>query len=119
MIMHLDLTKNQRDDIHIVLKELRESIKNAKIIISLLFIAVSISYAYENTDSSDGEHRQKRQPPVEAITICEGKSSEESCSMTTPRGDMIKNSLSSILSDSDNYNHIFVLCINFRILDRI
>lgn len=55
-----------------------------KITIVLLFIGLSVSYGYDNSNQ-----KQMRQPPAEAITICKGKNSGESCSITTPKGDSI------------------------------
>jgi hypothetical protein len=52
-----------------------------KVLITLAILTVSASFAQEG---------QKRQPPKEAISACEGKTSGSSCSVETPRGDTVE-----------------------------
>lgn len=61
-----------------------------KTFIGLLVISYSSCFAYQNTYDNRGERQKEmRVPPQEAITICEGKNSGDSCSITSPRGDSI------------------------------
>lgn len=48
------------------------------------FIIATLSYANPNAEGQ----REMREPPKEAISICEGKSKGDTCSMKTPRGDI-------------------------------
>lgn len=57
-----------------------------KLVYVILFVGLTYSFAYENSNDSQ---RELRTPPTEAITICEGKSQGDSCSMNSPRGDSL------------------------------
>lgn len=56
------------------------------LIAALLFATISLA----NQNSNEGGDREMREPPAEAISICEGQSEGDSCSMTTPRGDTME-----------------------------
>ncbi|MEA2050423.1 MAG: hypothetical protein U9O56_06820 [Campylobacterota bacterium] len=57
-----------------------------KSILALLFT----TYALAMGPQGGGQGREMREPPQEAITICENKSSGDSCTMQSPRGDTVE-----------------------------
>lgn len=56
------------------------------ILIATLFVA---TMSFANQNSRGGAQKEMREPPKEAISICEDKSAGDSCSVTTPRGDTL------------------------------
>ena len=48
-----------------------------KIVLSILMLSATMMYAQDQS---------RREPPKEAISACKDKSTDDSCSMTTPRG---------------------------------
>jgi hypothetical protein len=61
-----------------------------KILLLATVLAATISFANQNSNGQG--QREMREPPQEAITICEGKSEGDTCSMTTPRGESVEGS---------------------------
>ena len=41
------------------------------------------------------QNREERKPPQEAISICEGKSDGDTCTVKTPRGDTLEGTCSN------------------------
>lgn len=60
-----------------------------KTILLTTLLVATIAMANQNSNERGGE-REMREPPQEAITICEGKSEGDSCSVTSPRGDTLE-----------------------------
>jgi hypothetical protein len=52
-------------------------------------VAATIVMANQNSNERGGQ-REMREPPQEAISICEGQSEGNSCSVTSPRGDTLE-----------------------------
>ena len=56
-----------------------------KFIITLAILGVTFASANQGQGQRGGSDRE---PPKEAIEICEGQEEGSSCTMTTPRGNM-------------------------------
>jgi len=57
-----------------------------KTLLLITLVTATLSLANQNSN----QQREMREPPKEAISICEGKSEGDTCSMETPRGDTVK-----------------------------
>lgn len=60
--------------------------KQSQIVTVALLLSASVMSSACAQQS--GAERQKKGPPAEAFSICEGKTSGSSCSLETPRGTM-------------------------------
>lgn len=60
-----------------------------KIIITILILSATFCFSNSNGNDRQGQ-REMREPPSEAISICESQSAGDSCSVTTPRGDTVE-----------------------------
>jgi len=57
-----------------------------KVLITLMILGSTLAIANE---SCKGERGGDRQPPQDAIDICEGKATDTACKMKSPFGDII------------------------------
>lgn len=57
-----------------------------KTLIVLMILGSTLAIANE---SRGGERGGDRQPPQEAIEVCEGKATDTACKMTSPHGDLV------------------------------
>ncbi len=62
-----------------------------KIILTVALVALTFGFAQEQRP----QQGEKRTPPAEAISICEGQDEGSSCSMTSPRGDTVEGTCSN------------------------
>lgn len=51
------------------------------------FVVATLSFANQNSNGQG--QREMREPPKEAISICENKSENDTCSMKTREGDTV------------------------------
>lgn len=63
-------------------------VKITLVVATLSFTPILSAYGQEPQQQSErgGESSQRKGPPKEAFTVCEGKSVNSSCTVTTPHG---------------------------------
>lgn len=59
-----------------------------KLVAVISIVVVLIGSAYDSQETQT-EPKEMREPPQEAISICEGRSEGDSCSINSPRGDTL------------------------------